>query len=84
MSPNIPWSELLKNRHPMASTINSAHMLECMRIVQAKYPDAKIVDLGKDSKLWRLELDGEAISNPHNSHYACWIEVREMIDESGQ
>jgi hypothetical protein len=74
----IPWSELLKNRTPMVSVMNSAHMLECVDIVRAKFPMAVIEEAGKG--LWRVVSEGEAISNPHSSHYECWIEARELMN----
>lgn len=76
------WAELLKNRRPMVSVSNSAHLLECVKEVRGKYPAAVIQEVTPGS--WRLMLDVQALSNEHNSHYACWAEAREVMNESDQ
>lgn len=72
------WEELLKNRKPIPSLVNSAHLLECVKLVKEKYPTAVIEEL--DKGWWRLVSDGVALSNKHNSHYACWSEARELLN----
>jgi hypothetical protein len=69
----ISWEELQNNRRPIVPLFNSAHMLDCIKKVMAKYPNAKIETV-EDGKLWKLANGGEDLSHPHNSHYACWIE----------
>jgi len=76
------FEELLKNRKLVESARNSADMLECMKIVRAKYLTAEIQQVSPN--LWRLACDGEALSNPHNSHYACWMEAREIMNVADQ
>jgi hypothetical protein len=76
------WEELLKGRKLVQSQLNSAHMMECMKKVREKYPEAKIVEAGKG--LWRLVNGDEALSNPHNSHYACWMEAEEVMRVADQ
>jgi hypothetical protein len=77
---SIPWAELLKNRRPSVGTRNSAHMLDCMKVVLAAH--SKAVIQAAAPGYWRLMLDGLPISNPHNSQYACWEEAREVMHES--
>lgn len=71
------WEELLKNRKPVASLQNSAHMLECMAKVREKFPDAEIQEVGKQS--WRLVAGDQPLSNAYNSHYKCWQEALEVM-----
>lgn len=73
------WAELLKGRKAAPSMRHSAHMLECRRLVLAKYPNAHIIGAGHN--LWKLR-DGEGpdLSNPHNSEYACWAEGRKVME----
>ena len=78
----ISWEEMLQKRTLIPSTINSLHMMECIRIVSEKYPRAEIHQTGENS--WRLLSEKVFMSNPHNSHYACWAEAREIIDASKQ
>jgi hypothetical protein len=76
------WEELLKNRKEIKSLRNSTHMLECMKIVTKKYQKAEIVEDGKGQ--WRLVNGDEALSNSHDSHYACWMEAREVMRVADQ
>jgi hypothetical protein len=74
----MTWEELLKNRTLAPTLRHSGHMLECRAAVLAKFPNAKIVEDGED--LWKL-MDGDKdLSNPHNSHYACWSEARDIME----
>ena len=72
------WEELLKGRTQIMPVVNSAHMLKCIEEVTAKWPDAKIEKTGDQS--WRLVSKDEALSNEHNSHYACWAEARGLMN----
>jgi len=73
------WDELLKNRTLMPTLRSSAHMLKCSKAVLAKHPGAKIVPAGKN--LWKLEEEGQALSNAHTSHYACWAEAKKVMEQ---
>lgn len=75
------WNELVANRKPMRSLVNSAHMLECVKIVQEKYPNATIEQVRPDA--WRLVSDGKPLSGEHPAHYACWAEAREAMNVPG-
>lgn len=75
------WEDLLNKRRPIASVSNSAHMLECMNAVLGKYPKAQICT---ENGMFKLVNESLAMSNYHNSHYACWIEAREAMNESGK
>jgi hypothetical protein len=75
------WPDLLKERVPLRTRRNSAHMLECIAAVRVKYPNARIVDAGKN--LWKLQADTGDLSNAHNSHYDCWAEARALMERAG-
>jgi hypothetical protein len=76
----VDWATLVKNRTPAVSVTNSAHMLECMKTVQEKYPNAQIAEVPKEG--WQLKDGDTAMSEINNSHYACWAEVAEAMRES--
>lgn len=57
---------------------DSAHFLECMKLVVAKHPTAKIVTV-KQGSLWKLVADGVDLSGPHAAHYACYVEARKNL-----
>jgi hypothetical protein len=71
----MTWEELLKNRVPMQSLRSSAHMLECIEAVKARFPDAAAEEIDKNS--WHLMSGVQVLSNPH---YACWEEAREVLN----
>ena len=71
------WDELVKNRSKMPSLRHSGHMLECMRLVQAKHPEAQIAAVGDK---WKLVEMGVDLSNEHTSQYACWAEARKIME----
>jgi hypothetical protein len=74
------WDELLKNRIPMPSMRNSAHMLKLRAAVLARYSDAQLVEAGPG--MWKLVWSGQDISNPHTSHYECWIEAYKLMERA--
>jgi hypothetical protein len=76
------WEELLKNRTVIPSVRNSGHMLECVRIVKERHPNARIVTVA-DGKQWQLAEDGKYLSNPRPSHYECWLEARMIQEQLG-
>jgi hypothetical protein len=76
----MTWEELLKNRAPMPPLRNSAHMLMCRAAVKGKFPVADIVQVTKDS--WQLRNGAVNLSNPHNSHYACWAEAYDVMGQA--
>lgn len=75
----ITWAELLKNRTPMPRLRNDAQMLKIRKAVLTKYPDATLVDAGP--QLWKLRWNNQDISNPHNSHYDCWMEAYKLMQQ---
>ena len=76
----MTYEELLKNRTPIRHLANSAHMMECIARVKEKYPDAEIVEIKGKHIMWKLMNGSVQLSNEHNSHYACWLEARKIIE----
>ena len=74
----ISWDDLLKGRTLITPVVNSANMLECVKFVKATFPNAAILEV-KPGEQWMLASDGRSLSNPHNSHYACWAEAKELL-----
>ena len=66
---SIPWETLLKNRTKLRSGRNSGMLIDAMKFVITKYPDAKLVQINPGE--WQAEAEGHTISNPHNAHIDC-------------
>lgn len=73
------WATLVKNRTPAVSVRNSGHMVKCMETVQNEFPKAQIVMVKPGQ--WQLQIDGQPMSGMHNSHYACWADAKEAMNE---
>lgn len=56
-------------------------MLECVKVVKEKHPNAQIEPVAENALLWHLMEDGQELSNAHSSHYACWMEAREVQEK---
>lgn len=69
----------MKGRKILTSLGSSAHMMECRAQVLEKYPDAKLGS--SDGRSFVLKNGAQTLTNPHPSHYECWVEAAEILRE---